>query len=128
MKYSIFIVLWCACGAQSAYSQQIATRPVRNLSEFADAKPTSCAFRNAALDVIHQSTPSDGVISVVARLGDDDSKPGLNERRLQNVKAYWTQFLSPPHRRNPNTIVLTEGDTVKGYGQLQFLQPGEKGD
>jgi hypothetical protein len=72
------------------------------------------------LDYINQDAKADGLIIVVARLGDGDIRPNLNWRRLYNVRAYWTEFL----RRKPETIILAEGERVKGYGQMEFYLGG----
>jgi hypothetical protein len=36
----------------------------------------------------------------------------------------WTEFLSE-YRRNPDTILLTEGEKVKDYGRLEFYVDGK---
>ena len=99
--------------------------PERKPIEFADARPTYCAERNLALDVLTQRTPEDELIIVIARLGDGETSPNLSRRRLYNVRAYWTEFLYPEGRRKPETIILAEGDRVKGYGQLEFYVGGK---
>jgi hypothetical protein len=101
--------------------------PVK-LNDFTNAKPAQCADRTGALDGIIQKTPSDELIIVVARLGDGDVRPNLNWRRLHNVRAYWTEYLyegREGYRRNPSTIILAEGERVKGYGHLEFYVGGK---
>ncbi len=101
--------------------------PVK-LSDFANAKPDPCAARTAALDGIVQKTPADELLIVVARLGEGDLRPHLNWRRLHNVRAYWTEYLSEGregHRRDAATIILAEGEKVKGFGHLEFYVGGK---
>ena len=119
----IFGLLSCSTMAQQASP----LAPVK-LSDFANAKPEPCAARTAALDGIVQKTPADELIIVIAHLGDGDVRPNLNRRRLHNVRAYWTQYLyegREGYRRNPKTIILAEGEKVKGFGQLEFYVGGK---
>jgi hypothetical protein len=96
--------------------------------DFANTEPAQCAERTAALDGIVQQTPANGLIIVIARLGDGDIRPNLSWRRLHNVRAYWTAYLyggREGYRRNPANVVLAEGEKVKGYGQLEFYVSGK---
>ncbi|MBA2339622.1 MAG: hypothetical protein H0V88_04455 [Pyrinomonadaceae bacterium] len=96
-----------------------------NLNDFAEAKPTNCSHRTAALDGITQKTPADELIIVIARLGDSESRMNLSQRRLDNVLTYWVKYLPEVYRRKPETIVLAEGEKVKGFGQLEFYVGGK---
>ncbi len=105
----------------SAQQQPLETA---ELSSFTNATPTHCAERTAALDGITQSTlPNDSII-VIAHLGDGDIRPNLNWRRLHNVRMYWTQYLPGEARRRPETIILAEGERIRGYGHLEFYVGG----
>jgi hypothetical protein len=101
-------------------AQQPPPLPPVKLADFADAKPAQCQFRTPMLDYIDQDAKTDGLIIVIARLGDGDIRPNLNWRRLYNVRAYWTEF----RRRKSETIILAEGARVKGYGQMEFYLGG----
>ncbi len=96
-----------------------------DLRDFDNARPTYCAERTAALDGITQKTPADKLIIVIARLGAGETRANLSQRRLHNVRAYWTEFLSAEHRRKPETIILAEGQPVRSYGQLEFYVEGK---
>ena len=98
--------------------------PPRQPSEFFDAKPKRCWENELMLDVISQGTPATESITLIARLGDKDLKPNLNIRRLQNIRAYWTQYLTGAGRRRPDTVIAAEGEPVKGYGQVEFYVRG----
>jgi hypothetical protein len=124
MKASILtsislLLLMCSVAAQ----QQSPLEP-RKLSDFADAKPAHCEYRTAVLDGITQKTPADQSIIVIAHLGDGETRANLNRRRLENVRAYWTEYLYPEGRRKPETIILAEGERVSGYGRLDFYVGG----
>ncbi|MCA1618000.1 MAG: hypothetical protein LC795_01520 [Acidobacteria bacterium] len=116
----IFGVLSCS----AAVAQQPPLEPVK-LSDFANAKPGRCEYRTAILDGIHQKTPADETITVIARLGDGETRTNLSWRRLHNVRVYWTQYLYKEHRRKPETIILAEGERVKGLGHLEFYVGGK---
>ena len=87
-------------------------------------EPPNCHGRDAVLYGIAKSTSPNNLITVVANLGEGEDRPNLNQRRLHNVRVYWTKFLNE-YRRSPDTIILTEGEKVKGYGRLEFYVDGE---
>lgn len=70
-----------------------------------------------------QSTPVDETIIVIARLGDKDSKPNLNKRRLYNIRAYST--LEGSVKRKAENLILAEGKPIKGLGQIEFYVRGQ---
>ncbi len=120
LKFGFGLLLCCS----AAMAQQPPPLPPVKLSDFADAKPAQCQFRTPMLDYINQDAQTDKLITVVARLGDGDIRPNLNWRRLHNVRAYWTEYLPKAQRRKPETIILEEGERVKGYGHLEFYLGG----
>ena len=105
-------------------AQQSPPLQPHKLSDFADAKPGRCEYRIAVLDGITQKTSADQSIIVIAHLGDGETRANLNWRRLENVRAYWTEYLLPNGRRNPQTIILAEGERVNGYRRLEFYVGG----
>jgi hypothetical protein len=107
-----------------AQQQPLPPLAAHNLRDFADARPTNCAERDAVLDGITQKTPADKLLIVIARLGDGETRANLNQRRLHNVRDYWTEFLPAGYRRQAETIILAEGQQVRGYGQLEFYVEG----
>jgi hypothetical protein len=123
MKTSIFTIIILLSWSATVAQQPPPLEPVK-LSGYANAKPAACAHRSAIADGIHQSTPADELIIVIARPGDGDTKSNLSWRRLHNIRAYWTEFLDVGYRRKPETIILAEGERVKGYGQLEFYVSG----
>ena len=109
----------------TAFAQQPEPLPPIDLADFVNRKPLLCEDRSAMVDVITQRTPRDETITVIAHESTSESRPDLNHRRLHNVRAYWTQFLGPQWRRKPETIILSEGERVQGYGRLEFWIRGK---
>ena len=105
-------------------AQKIETLPSRQLSEFENARPQYCWRNGHTLQDIIHFTPAEETITVISRLGDRDTRPNLNKRRLHNVRTYWTQYLGESIRRKPETVILAEGELVKGYGQIEFYIRG----
>ena len=119
-----FLVSLLFCVALSVAAQKEEVFPTRQLSEFVDAKPDTCAYTHYKVDILTQNTPKDKALIVIARLSDKDLKPNLNKRRLHNIRAYLTQAVGEQFRRDPQTIILAEGEPVKGYGQVEFYLDG----
>ena len=82
-----------------------------------------CHDRDAVLYEIARKTAADKLITVVARLGEGETRPDLNQRRLHNVRIYWTEFLKV-YQRSPDTLILIEGEKVRDYGRLEFYVDG----
>jgi hypothetical protein len=123
MKTPLVIIVFGLLSYSAALARESPLEPVK-LSDFANARPGRCAYRTAILDVIHQKTPADESIMVIARLGDGETRPNLSWRRLHNVRVYWTEYLYEEHRRKPETVILAEGEKVKGLGHLEFYVGG----
>ncbi len=87
---------------------------------------TGCEYNNAVLDTLAQKTKRDQVIIIVARLGTNESRKPLNQRRLHNVLVYLTEFTTPEGgRRKPADIVLAEGSTNTSYGVIEMYAEGK---
>jgi hypothetical protein len=125
MKKLCPAIIFALLSSSALVAQQPLPSKVVKLSEFDTYEPARCADRTATLQGITQDTPADELITVVARLGDGDSRPDLSWRRLANVRAYWTEFLPKGYRRKPETILLIQGESVKGHGHLEFYVRGK---
>jgi hypothetical protein len=108
----------CVVEAQQKPGSETPIFPVEDL-------PGGCEFNNSVLTVLAQNTPADELIIVIARLGDRESRKNLNSRRLHNVKIFLTEFLVDSVRRRPETIILAEGQRVKGYGRVELYVKGK---
>ncbi len=120
--YTILGNLLLILNVSSIAAQEIKNLPFREPGEFVDARPKYCYFDGHTLQDITTYAPADEIILVVARLGERDSRPNLNKRRLHNVFTLWTQ----QYKRDQKTIVLADaqGAPVKGFGQLEFYVRG----
>ncbi len=123
MKISILTLGLCLplCGSVSVAQQnQIPA------DRFEELGPARCGDNIALLDVLTQRTSPHKLIIVIAHLGDGEIKSNLNRRRLHNVRTFWTEYLTAKGaRRKPETVILAEGERVKGYGRLEFYVDGK---
>jgi hypothetical protein len=83
---------------------------------------SNCEANAATLDATHQLAGNDGLIIVIARLGSGEWNRKVTQRRLQTVKAYLTKT---PWERPAETVILAEGERVRGYGRIE-LYVGDK--
>jgi hypothetical protein len=89
-------------------------------------RPTGCEYNTAILDSLAQKTKLDELIIVIARLGSNETKANLNNRRLHNVRTYLTEFLTDPSvRRRPETVVLAQGERAQDIGTIEFYVNGK---
>jgi hypothetical protein len=87
---------------------------------------TNCENNIAVLGGIAQSTAPEDLMIVISRLGEDETKRHLNRRRLHNIRIYLTSYLTVAGgRRRAETIILAEGERVKGYGRLELYVGGK---
>lgn len=103
------------------------TRPIAvGSNSITQDRPTGCEYNTTILDSLAQKTGLDELIIVIARLGSNETKPNLNNRRLHNVRTYLTEFLTDPSvARKPETIVLAQGEAVQGFGRIEFYVNGK---
>jgi hypothetical protein len=95
--------------APSVFAQQLAT------------KPQNCESDIAILDAASSRAGEDGLIILIARLGDGERNKEVNHRRLFNARTYLTEW---DGRRNPKNIVTAEGEPVVGYGRIELYVGG----
>jgi len=82
----------------------------------------NCEQNNFALNFLNSAAPKDGLIIAIARLGDGETQNKFNWRRLHNIKVYLTKF---GLNRNPETLILAQGERVKGYGRIEVYLEGK---
>lgn len=119
--FFIFLIL---CVTSQCFAQNKEMFPTRQLSEFVDEKPNYCWYNELKLSYISQGIPLEKTITVISRLGEKDTKQNLHKRRLHNIQAYLTQGVGEQIRREPKSIILTEGEPIKGFGQVEFYLEG----
>lgn len=113
--FCLTVGLGLVCGSITAISQSVT-----------QAVPTGCEYNTAILDGLAQKTDADELIIVIARLGPQDTKPNLNNRRLHNVRTYFTEVLTDPRvRRRAEMLVFAQGEPAPDYGRLEFYVKGK---
>lgn len=113
------LLITANAGAQQPQS------PTHAQAQSADERPTNCEHRTAVVDSVGQSVPPAELIIVISRPGDGDTRADVGRHRLYNVRAYWTEFLPVRMRRKKETIILGEGEKVRGFGRLEFYTGGK---
>ena len=63
----------------------------------------------------------DGLLIMLARLGDGERRRDLNRRRLENVRRGLTNNLGIAERQ----IIVGESARVRGYGRVEFYLAGQ---
>ena len=99
----------------------ITAHPVIAQVNQSKVEPSNCEYNSHVLNNVHHLGGEKGLIIVIARLGHGERNRALNRRRLQNVRAYLTES---GWNRDPQTIILAEGERVKGYGRIEFYIHG----
>ena len=87
-----------------------------------ETTPSNCEENISILGAATQAVDKDGLLIVIARLGDGERNRGLNRRRLHNVRTYLSEYV---HARAAETIVSAEGERVSGYGRIDLYVGGK---
>lgn len=86
---------------------QVSSQVITNEEdEFRYIKPTTCEENIALLEAAHNKASAEGFLIMIGKLGENELVRDLNKFRLYNAKTYLTKYLEV---RNPNTIILAEG-------------------
>jgi hypothetical protein len=80
----------------------------------------TCEEAKALLDLTRNDVGNEGVIVLVARLGDREVSRRLNRQRLFNVWSYLHHAGGFP----ANRLVKAEGDRVRGFGRMELYAKG----
>lgn len=107
-------LLWLIV-AHSVIAQEAGV-PERNV-EIAN----NCESNIARLDRIHSRAGHNGLVIVIARLGNGERSRGLNRRRLYNIRTY----LNENRGRALRTIITAEGERANDRGRLEIYVAGE---
>ncbi len=86
-------------------------------AQFQPSKPQNCESDIAILDAASRRAGENGLVIVIARLGDGERNREWNHRRLYNVRTYLTEWNG---RRNLKTVITAEGERVAGYGRIEL--------
>jgi len=96
-------------------------KPVSATAEQPQPSPGNCESNISTLSVAHQAANEGRLLFAIARLGEGEYKRELNRRRLHNVRVYLTEF---GWQRDPKTLLIAEGERVKGYGRVELYVEG----
>lgn len=121
MKLSVFLCIALVLMASS--TSRTENRWKGSQEKSTDFTLSNCEANAATLDAVHQMAGDDGVIIAVARLGDGERNRSLSRRRLQILKSYLT---NAPWTRPRETVVVAEGERVKGYGRIELYVGGKR--
>lgn len=88
----------------------------------AQTTPSNCEENISILGVATQAVDKDGLLIVIARLGDGERNRELNRRRLHNARTYLSEYV---RARAPETIITAEGERVAGYGRIELYVGGK---
>jgi hypothetical protein len=94
-------------------NQEISSRPFNCESNF--------VYLSQITDMVKAQENQNGVLIIIARLGDGENRRGLNHRRLHNVRLQ----LNQQFRITPDKIIVAEGESVKGIGRIEFYLKGK---
>jgi len=108
-------------GSVAVAVQQKVDSGTAQLSQMA-ATPSNCEENISILGAATQAVDKDGLLIVIARLGDGEQSRELNRRRLHNVRTYLSEYV---HARAPETIITAQGDRVSGHGRIELYVGGK---
>ena len=82
---------------------------------------SNCEEGKALLDLLRNETGNEGVIILVARLGDGETSRKVNRERLYNTWSYLHHAGQFPDEK----LVKAEGERVRGQGRVELYAKGK---
>lgn len=86
--------------------------------------PGGCELNAAALDSVRnealEEVRGNGVVIVIARLGNSETSRVHNRRRLLAVKNYLSKYGLTSQR-----VITAEGERMSGYGRVELYVDGK---
>ena len=113
--YVIAVSLFISAASAGAVRKELVP------AEQPQTTPGNCESNISTLSLAHQAANEGRLLFAIARLGDGEYKRELNRRRLHNVRVYLTEF---DWKRDPKTLIIAEGERVKGYGRVELYVDG----
>lgn len=117
----LLFVLWQAVANIPISAQEQKDQGATRRAEV-EIEPTNCEHHILILESAHHAAGKDGLVILIARLGNGENRQDLNRRRLHNARVYLTEYLK---LRAPEPIVTAEGEQVKGYGRIELYVGGK---
>ncbi|MDQ3819991.1 MAG: hypothetical protein M3362_20270 [Acidobacteriota bacterium] len=106
----------------ATFSQEQTLEPI-NGGIGISKKPLNCEMTFQLMEDVRnmiQAEPDNGVLILIARLGNGEKSLTLNRRRLYNVREGFQVTLGI---RNP--IVVAEGERINGFGRVEVYLGGK---
>lgn len=119
--HSAFVISLLLIGSVAVAAQQKVDSGTAQPPQV-EAKPSNCEENISILGAATQAVDKDGLLIVIARLGDGEQNRELNRRRLHNVRTYLSEYV---HARASETIITAEGERVNGYGRIELYVAGK---
>ena len=114
IQTSVFLLLALAIAKPAVVPAQEVLAPILGTAKkYEDAK--------ARLDMLRNEVGGEGVIILVARLGDGEKSRKVNRERLYNVWSYLHHAGQFPESR----IVKAEGERARGRGRVDLYAKGK---
>lgn len=108
----IVSLLLCVAVTTNAQDTQSAIPIIRD--------DNNCESNKAYFDNIAVTAGTDGLVIIIARLGDGDTSRTYNRRRLHNIRTY----LNYIREIIPERIITAEGERVRGRGRIEVYIGG----
>lgn len=115
------LLLLCSNGADRPVNAQARLEQAARQTE-TDIKPMNCERHLLVLEGAHQAAGKDGLIILIARLGNGEYRQELSRHRLHSASAYLTDYVRV---RSPESIITAEGQRVNGYGRIELYVGGK---
>jgi hypothetical protein len=117
LRLAVSLLLAASCIADAQETIAPGTIPRSQV----ERKPTNCEFNISVLTGAHRMAGDAGLVIMIARLGNGETRRELNRRRLHNARIFLIEF----GQRDPQKIVTAEGERVDGYGRLELYVAGQ---
>ncbi len=119
MKTLAVLVLWVLTTINISFAQDRSTD-----TRLVQTTPGNCEINAAALDSVRnealEETNKDGVVIVIARLGNGEISHVYNRRRLLAARNYLSKYGLLAHR-----VITAEGERVNEHGRIELYVAGK---
>jgi len=117
----LIFISWLGCGGLVIAQERASSSIPYGFSD----KPRDCEINIIRIESLKKLAAvegnRDGVVIVVARLGDGEYAEELNRRRLANVMTVLTDNLGMKKER----VVMARSERVRGYGRVEVYVGGQ---
>jgi len=113
----IFVLSFSAVSAQEQ-NQTFPLKPKEQIEE------PNCETNGYAVATLNQYTSQNELIIIVSHTGTNE-KESFGKRRLHNAKAFLNKAFLKEYSRSLESILVAEGEKVKGKGYLDFYIAGK---